>query len=103
MRAVSILFLIHDLPEDPQSNLWLFTQAAITANIQVAWGVIDSLELSGRGSCKRQYLNEQLFINELRALAPSFVIRFRNHLGIISRTPVDLFGQDPTPPSVTPV
>ena len=48
MCAVSILFLIHDLPEDSQSNLWLFTQAAITANIQVAWGVIDSLELSGR-------------------------------------------------------
>ena len=48
MRTVSILFLIHELPEDPQSNLRLFTQAAIMANIQVAWGVIDSLELSGR-------------------------------------------------------
>ena len=45
---MSILFLIHKLPEDPQSNLRLFTEAAITAKIQVAWGMIDSLELSGR-------------------------------------------------------
>ena len=48
MRVVSILFLIHEKPEDPRSNLQLFTEAAIKANIQVAWGIIDSLELSGR-------------------------------------------------------
>ena len=48
MRVVSIMFLIHEKPEDPRSNLQLFTEAAIKANIQVAWGIIDSLELSGR-------------------------------------------------------
>ena len=48
MRVVSILFLIHEKPGDPRSNLQLFTEAAIKANIQVAWGIIDSLELSGR-------------------------------------------------------
>ena len=48
MRVVSILFLIHEKPEDLRCNLQLFTEAAIKANIQVAWGIIDSLELSGR-------------------------------------------------------
>ena len=53
MRVVSILFLIHEKPEDPRSNLQLFTEAAIKANIQVAWGIIDSLELSGRAGLVR--------------------------------------------------
>ena len=48
MRVVSILFLIHEKPEDLRCNLQLFTEAAIKANIQVAWGIIDSLELSGQ-------------------------------------------------------
>ena len=48
MRVVSILFLIHESQGTPGPTSQLFTEAAIKANIQVAWGIIDSLELSGR-------------------------------------------------------